>query len=182
MANSLYEKLNNSFSHNQTRALANTVYPVYYGGSYINKNNKLVVYIAGPITKGTNELFQKLDPNEIIVEACDYSYQELHKVMDVIDEYKLNHSNGDPIADNFNIWCIRDSLNRVIVELEECNDARIREFKKNVVDAPSLIFKQSRGKVQLHSYLDAGQMMNSPQGSFSNGYRAQQYGVIWNNY
>lgn len=68
------------------------VYPDYYGGAYINGDNELVVLVKEEFaTMRAAGNFISLISDEVIVNECKYSYNELQEVMEIIvDEIEQN--------------------------------------------------------------------------------------------
>ncbi len=69
-------------------------YPNYYGGAYINDDNKLVLLVKKEFTTTrAASNFTSLISDDIIVNECKYSYNELQEVMEIIvDKIEQNPS------------------------------------------------------------------------------------------
>lgn len=142
-----YEELINSFP--QSKTTGKKLYPDYYGGSYINDEGKLVIYVTD------NSAVPMLFNNDnVIYEICNYSYNELTNIMNQINEFKL--SGQDHFANEFNYYTLSDSENQIIVEFDELTDANIAEFKQKVSSSEAICFAQSQGNDREEVYLKTG--------------------------
>lgn len=168
-----YREMLISFGQTKTRSVASGEYPNYYGGSYINEDGKLVIFVLGDIHKGKSKLTNITSNNEIITIPADYSFNLLNAVMDTIDAFKLNEANKQ-YCTNFNWWAIQDDQNRVVVALDDFSDDAIKEFKKHVSNSPAIVFKKSTGGHEEHANVnvDPGIYVYSPTDDLSIGYRA----------
>ena len=173
-----YENLMNYFK--TTTNSVDNPYPDYYGGSYIDDNGDFVIYIkeTGASKVASTQISSAgLKENDFIVRRANYSYNELNSVMDTLNAFKLNNPD-DPIANNFNIYWLSDKDNQIIVELDEMNEAQIERFKKNVIDSPMIIFKESSGKPVKEVNVNPGQKISTSSASGSMGYRAKRNNVV----
>jgi len=167
-----YDELMNSFP--QSRATGEKIYPDYYGGSYINEKEQLIVYVTD---LSFVPLVASADNNDtVIYQVCEYSYNELNDVMDTINEYKFANSDSY-IADNFHSYALLDAQNRVEVRLDEYSEAKIQEFKDNVLDSNMIVFVEANGSIEDLVNLDAGCEINEGTYTGSIGYRARRNGV-----
>ena len=179
-ARGTYEKLLGYFQKSQTRTEFGDEYPDYYGGSFINSYGELVVLYKSNDknllkVKSVQSYFKS---DSIKYVPCDFSFNELTKAIDVINNFHwYNPRNSN--SENSTLYYIDPSQNRVVVHLTEYNDVRVREFKDNVIDSPTIVFKELSDKWE-----DAALTIKSGSkyyvgssttfGSF--GYRAQKYG------
>lgn len=167
-----YDELMNSFP--QSRATGEKIYPDYYGGSYINENEQLVVYVTD---LNFVPLVASAENNDtVIYRVCEYSYNELNNVMDTINEYKFANSDSY-IADNFNSYALLDAQNRIEVRLDEYSEEKIQEFKDNVLDSNMIVFVEANGPIEDLVNLNAGCKINDGTYAGSMGYRARRNGV-----
>lgn len=165
-----YDELMASFSMKYS---GEKIYPDYYGGSYINDNGQLVVYVTNGAERPT-----VLKNNEnVIYEPCTYSYNKLLSVMNELNEYKFKKSDS-AIANNFNEFGLYDSENRIIVKFDRLSDQSIKEFKENVSDSDTIKFEQGTGPIQMEINVDAGSSISVPGGTASVGYRVKRSGVV----
>ncbi|EHL06573.1 hypothetical protein HMPREF0322_02622 [Desulfitobacterium hafniense DP7] len=173
-----YEKLIKSFNIAKS---VNSVYPEYYGGSYIDDNGDLVIYVKGEgILKDSSlqNISQVLERKDFIIKNAKYSYNELNSVMDTLNDFKLNNSK-DAIANNFNIYWLSDRDNNIVVELNEMNEEQIELFKKQVIDSPIITFEKSSGTPVKEVDVNPGQKISSASNvDGSMGYRAKKDGVV----
>lgn len=112
-------------------------YPDYYGGSYINNNNELVIYI----TDDTENIPSFLNDDDIILQSVPYSYNELYNmVSDLTDKVWEN-----PVYDlPFTVYCIylSDIENKVVVEMDSLTQQNVDIFRNKICDSPMIIFKE----------------------------------------
>lgn len=173
-ASDAYSKLNESFGKVEERKADD--YPDYYGGSFTNKNGKLVVYVKGDVDKYKKDFINRAGIDDIVFETCEYSFKDLTKIIDNINAYKLKNKDS-LIAKNFNCYALMDAENRMVVELDECNDEQIAAFKKQVVDSPAIEFKQASNKLKVEINVNPGSQISVYNGSSgSMGYRARKNG------
>lgn len=166
-----YEELMDSFP--ESRATGQKIYPDYYGGSYINDNGKLVIYI----TEGTDIPTPLNNDENVVYEICDYSYNELLDVMDALNAFKFEHG-ADSVAKNYNMFGLYDADNRVIVQLDNLSDETIEDFKKLVCDSEAIVFEQGTGPAQMEIDVNAGSSASATAGTASIGYRVTRNGTV----
>ena len=174
-AASNYEKLIKSFEDTKT---AKTVYPNYYGGSYIDSNNNLVIYLNNATVQkleAINSIKQIIKDDGFVIVAGNHSYNELNGVMAVLNEFVENNSNSE-IAGSISTFYVSDRDNSVVVELDSIDIKQIEHFKKEVIDSPIIVFEPSSGSVTLMANIDAGRKINGNLGGGSMGYRAKRGG------
>lgn len=172
-----YEKLMRSFN---TSKSDNTIYPEYYGGSYIDDNGDLVVYIKeAEISKAASlqNISQVLETKDFIVKSANYSYNELNSFMDTLNSFKLKNPN-DSVSNNFNIYWLSDRDNNIVVELNEMSEEQINRFKKTVIDSPIITFKASSGTPVKEVNVNPGQKISTSTANGSMGYRAKKNNVV----
>ncbi len=172
-----HEKLMKSFNMSKSN---DSIYPDYYGGSYIDNNGNLVIYIKD--IDISQDKFQKsidteLGINDFTVKSAMYSYNELNSVMDMLNSYKSNNPD-DIVANNFNIYWLSDRENTIVVELDEMNEEQISLFKKAVIDSPIITFKESEGTPVKQVNVNPGQKISRSTFDASMGYRAKKNGVV----
>lgn len=140
----IYSKLNESFGKIEERKISD--YPDYYGGSFTNSDGKLVIYVKGNVEDYKKALIDRAGTDDIIFKPCQFSFSNLTEIMDTINAYKLNHADS-PVCANFNSYSILDAKNRIVVDLDQCNDEQIAAFKKQVIDSPAIEFRKATGKI-----------------------------------
>lgn len=155
----------------------NGVYPDYYGGMYINNEQKLVVQIvSNNIPTITNSAYQTYDSlaaidDNIVIDYVDNSYNELKEIDDSIINYFANNLSSDiSIVGNY----VDVYTNKVVVELEDNTPAEQQKFKDLVFDSEHIIFKTGE---RSSNALNAGQgLYNGNQLLCSLGFRAKRNG------
>lgn len=170
-----YQKLTDSYLNGKTRAVA-TDYPSYYGGAYINEDNKLVVYSTD--LSFDADIYKLTGTSNVTIKQCTYSYGELKNVMDALNKYKKDNFENH-IARNFDLFYVDDAHNRIVVQLKDYSEKSIEEFKENVSVSPVITFTQSKGVFrELLDSVNAGSQItlavsSTATGTGSVGYRAK---------
>lgn len=134
-------KLMEAFKKAATRG-ANSIYPDYYGGCFINDQKELVVLTTEE--NGEMQIMSLVNADNIVFKSCKYSYNYLKQVIAELNNYQQNNDND--ISNNFLVYYLSESQNAIIVEMQECYPSKIDEFKRNVSDSPAIQFKQAIGK------------------------------------
>lgn len=181
-AREIGEKLLDSFGISATRSSNDNEYPDYYGGGYINKEGKLVVFVKGNFSKNRNILINSIgDYDNIMYVAGNNSYKELKSILSDITIF-IDENKENKIAQNIKYYYLNDFENNIVVELDECSNGNIEEFKANVINSPAIIFKQYKRKIQPHASLSPGSSIgtkkNGPLQNASMGYRAMRFGTV----
>lgn len=166
-------RLLESFGMTKTRSLSTSDYPDYYGGSYINGNGKLVVFLKGEIESTKATLIRLIGENDVIYTQGNYSYTELNNVLTKITSF-ISSNKDSQIAKNIRYYYLNDFENCVVVELDKSNEMEIKEFKSEVVNFSGIVFKQCTREFQNHS-LSPGSSIGTPKGTASMGYRATRF-------
>jgi len=125
------EELHNSFPVNR---VGETMFPRFYGGSYICDEGYLVTLTVGE--ELPNRPFIFLDN----IEMVNYSYAELNQLLDLLAMRINNLSIEIP-----NLASARLDIreNRVVVELLTLNDHEIEMFLEYIIDHSAFYFVQA---------------------------------------
>lgn len=141
----LHDKLMNYFSEDwMERESDPDLYPDYYGGSFIDNNGVFVIALTQNTENIKALLEQALESDNFKVESVRYSYKEMLRVMDSIDEFLVNNSIPDDhiVLANF-AGAYPDVMeNRVKVLLNEVNQNIINSFKRDVTNSQLVIYEQ----------------------------------------
>lgn len=141
----LHDKLMNHFSIDwMERESDPDLYPDYYGGSFIDNNGVFVIAVTQN-TENVKELLKKaLETDNFKIEAVRYSYKEMLRVMDSIDDFLVNSSvSDDHIVLTHFAGAYPDVMeNRVKVLLTEVNQNVVNSFKRDVTNSQLVIFEQ----------------------------------------
>lgn len=141
----LHEKLMTYFGADwMERESDPDLYPDFYAGSFIDNNGTFVVVVTGNRDQNKKLLIDILGTDNFNIETAQYSYKDMMKVMDDIDNFLLNKNIPDdhPVLTSF-AGAYPDVMeNRVKVLLTEVNDNIIRSFKRDITNSPLLIFEQ----------------------------------------
>jgi streptogrisin B len=168
-----YDNLMNSFP--MSRETGRKIYPDYYGGSFINDEDKLVVYVTN--MDNVLALGAVLDSDDVVFQICEYSYNELNTIMDELNAYKLENSE-DHISKEFNYYGLFDSENRIIVKLDNFSEENISEFRENVYDSDAIIFEPANGSAVMEVNVNPGGTISDGTGNGSVGFRVKIGDVI----
>lgn len=141
----LHEKLMSSFSNDWIERESDPeLYPDYYGGSFVDNNGNFVIAVTGNIDKNRKLLTDILETSNFKIETVRYSYREMMRVMDDIDNFLVNSNiaNDHPVLIRFAGAYPDVTENRVKVLLTEVNDDIINSFRRDVSNSPLIVFEQ----------------------------------------
>lgn len=173
-ANLSLEKINNHFSMNTLNKSDEIDYPDYYGGAYINDSGKLVVLIKGSPNRYKKNIEDIIGNQEVEFIACKNSYKDLNSIMKSLNSYKSNPSSSNNAnSKNFNFFYLDDTSNNITVYLDDDSDLKKKEFKKHVYNSKAITFKKMVGKLTFNATIYAGDLITSPKGAGSVGFRAK---------
>lgn len=141
----LHDKLMNHFSNDWIERESDPdLYPDYYGGSFIDNNGVFVIALTKN-TENVKELLKEaLETDNFKIESVRYSYKEMLRVMDSIDNFLVDSSIPDDhlVLTHF-AGAYPDVMeNRVKVLLTEVNQNIINSFKRDVTNSQLVIFEQ----------------------------------------
>ena len=140
----LHDKLMNHFSIDwMERESDPDLYPDYYGGSFIDNNGIFVIAVTQNTDNVKELLKEALETDNFKIESVRYSYKEMLRVMDSIDEFLVNSSIPDDhiVLAHF-AGAYPDVMeNRVKVLLTEVNQNIIKSFKRDVTNSQLVIFE-----------------------------------------
>jgi hypothetical protein len=140
----LHDKLMNHFSIDwMERESDPDLYPDYYGGSFIDNNGIFVIAVTQNTDNVKELLKEALETDNFKIESVRYSYKEMLRVMDSIDEFLVNSSIPDDhiVLAHF-AGAYPDVMeNRVKVLLTEMNQNIINSFKRDVTNSQLVIFE-----------------------------------------
>ena len=141
----MYDKLMNSFGKDwMERESDPDLYPDYYGGSFIDNNGNFVIALTNNSQKVQELLKEALETDNFKIETVQYSYRQILRVMDSIDEFLINNSIPDDhvVLSHF-AGAYPDVMeNRVKVLFTEVNQSIINSFKRDVINSPMVIFEK----------------------------------------
>ena len=140
----LHDKLMNHFSRDWIERESDPdLYPDYYGGSFIDNNGIFVIAVTQNTDNVKELLKEALETDNFKIESVRYSYKEMLRVMDSIDEFLVNSSIPDDhiVLAHF-AGAYPDVMeNRVKVLLTEMNQNIINSFKRDVTNSQLVIFE-----------------------------------------
>lgn len=141
----LHDKLMASFSDDWIERESDpSLYPEYYGGSFIDNDGNFVIAVTGNIDKNREVLINILETDNFKIETVSYSYREMMKVMDDIDNFLVSNNipEDHPVLIRFAGAYPDVTENRVKVLLTEVNNDIINSFKKDISNSPLIVFEQ----------------------------------------
>ncbi len=141
----LHNKLMASFSNDWIERESDPdLYPEYYGGSFVDNDGNFIIAVTGNIERNREHLKNIFETDNFKIETVQYSYRDMMRVMDDIDNFLINNSvpNDHPVLIRFAGAYPDVMRNRVKVLLTEVNESIISTFKKDVSNSPLIIFEQ----------------------------------------
>lgn len=144
-ANKLYDKLMASFGDDWIERESDPLlYPEYYGGSFIDNDGNFVIAVTGSIDRNREALAGILGTDNFKIESVSYSYREMMKVMDEIDNFLVSSdiSEDHPVLTKFAGAYPDVTENRVIVLLTDVNNEVINSFRRDVINSPLIVFEK----------------------------------------
>src|SRR5690554_5213306 len=92
----LHDKLMSSFSDDWIERESDPdLYPEYYGGSYVDNNGNFVIAVTGNADRNREALKEILNTENFRIETVSYSYRQMMKVMDEIDNFLVSSNIPD---------------------------------------------------------------------------------------
>lgn len=159
-------KIKNLFEKNNE---TDYVYPNYIGGLYIDDNNDLVLEVVRQnIPKEESVEYSKYQTilktvEQFNIKYVKYSYDELDKVYDmIVNKYLGKYENIKGLYTDV-------ISNKVVVELKDYNEEKIRQFKDDILDSDMIQFVQGSDYADI---INPGE--GYANGYCSYGYRAKQ--------
>lgn len=137
----LGEELYNSFSYKLTRSQEENT-PDYFGGSYSDSQDNLIVLIKGMDKEGIKDVYQRIGKHDNLkFKECSYSLQELRDLKEKISDIYFSDENKRKNLQWVSVG-ISIEKNRIVVFLEDVSSYAIKKFKKEVIDSPMVIFEE----------------------------------------
>ncbi|MDL2288345.1 hypothetical protein LJC32_03070 [Oscillospiraceae bacterium OttesenSCG-928-F05] len=108
-------------AHNRILNYFGGTYPSYYGGTFINTDQNLVVMLTQN-TAAIRDVLTRTANREIIFKTVDYSYAQLRETMDQI---------GDELSASGNAFALtmNSAENTITVQVDNIASSEIREFE-----------------------------------------------------
>jgi hypothetical protein len=168
-----YNNLLNSFKSAPMPSAEPSNYPGYYGGAYINKDNKLAILVLGNPEDHREEFVKRCGTKDIVLEKCNYSFADLLKQIDRILVFQRENKNHNILG-----YALRDNENLIEVRLDEFNENRIKEFQNKVSNSKMFRFvKGDKIIPQQSTSVNPGARVTNSLGAGSTmGFRVK-YGV-----
>lgn len=134
-----YNSLLASFKETPVVANANSNYPGYYGGAYVNDNNKLTILVTGNIENHRAEFVKRCGSENIVLEKCKFPFVKILNQIDRLKKYLDKNPNC-----NITGYALRDKENFLEVFIESADETTINRYKKLFSETEMLKF--SKGK------------------------------------
>lgn len=132
-----YNQLLDGFRSRSRSASQAAVYDECFGGAYLDDNGELVVLLTGNIDTKRAQVQEYTVNPEIMIKACRYSYDELNRVMSV-----MNENLGELWDRGINISSMYTDImnNCVVIKLRGAEGDAEAEIRK-LVDTGCIVFQ-----------------------------------------
>ena len=179
-----FRKVVDSFSQNEdgkTKSVGIKAinYPDYYGGAYVDDENRLVILVKKRYRNQLPKMIKSLERDSTVrVVDCDYSFATLLDIVEQINIFNRNNKENE-VAKNISVYGIDPSNNRVFVRVKDNSANEIEKFKKHIADSPAIIFsiiKEGFHDVSLTVYPGSQYHIGTTTTWGSLGYRATWFG------
>lgn len=138
----LYDSFSFKLTRNQDASNQEEKLPDYFGGSYTDSQDGLVVLIKGMDKEGINDIYQRIGKHDNLkFKPCSYSLQELRNLKEKLSDIYFSDENKRKDLQWFSVG-ISIEKNRIVVFLEDVSSCAIKKFKKEVLDSPMIIFEE----------------------------------------
>lgn len=120
------------------------VYPEFYGGIYFNDDGRLTVLIVETLVETDDALYFLAQVEALggaVVRYVEFSERDLRAAQD----YIWGQRGTNPAMENVRSSGLDTIRNRVTVQLLYGDDEHIKEFRREVLDSPMLVFYGTRG-------------------------------------
>ena len=137
-----HHEMISSFTYDET---GDVIYPGYYGGSFINEDGILTIYVKDSTLSESDalDIFEQLfGTSNIIIEKSNFSHNELTEMMNTLNDFTRNNPDKE-VTMNFKTYWLDDRNSRIVVELTVFNDDQIELFRNTVVDSPMITFVEN---------------------------------------
>lgn len=173
LANNLWDSFEGSVTRSTTAVDAN-IYPMYYGGMYV-QNDKLVVLVRENNTSVRENLIKRCGGAGFEMINCDYSFVELRDIVQKVIKSLQNTNELNIVG-----CALLDKENKIEVWLDDCSQQSIDKFKAVIGDYSCFTFKTSN-PVQFEESIYSGSSIGVKNG-VTNGwgslaYRARRNGA-----
>jgi hypothetical protein len=136
--------LNSLKNESRARSFSMLKYPEYFGGYYTNKEtNRPVFKVVKSLSKEAKlDIERRISSPNFEIEFCENSYNSLNDVIQKLDEKFLDEKYAELRRSlGWVGYCIGMVENVIKVDLEDCSQSKINEFKEKVIDSPLIIFQ-----------------------------------------
>ena len=130
--------------HSFYRKTGNFDFPLYYGGSYINKDNLLFVNIVDSLDNiyTKSDIINRIGNKDFKIKKCSYSLKMLGDTLNQLNT--VFNRNKYLLKENLKTsnFEINIENNVILILLEDSTMENIQEFKRNIMDSPLFHFSQ----------------------------------------
>jgi len=142
-ANRKITKLNEWFGETEIRSGEKTIsYPDYYGGSFITKEGRLVVYITGNIESNKRHISDLLGESNIEFRPAENPYATLAELKKRLSAYVNKNRETSPAKDVVGL-ALRDMENKIVVDVLNLDEDKKQSFKNTPFDHPAVYLQDS---------------------------------------
>ncbi len=140
--------LQNSFEDTMViisdREIKRKKFPEYYGGAYIDNDQRtLVIILTGNSTKRHEEEFKsRVGNHPVRFQKGRFSFNELQSINDKLYEFVTNNKDKEFVR-NIIGWGTYDDKNAVYISLEDSSESIINEIKEKFMDTDAIKFEKS---------------------------------------
>ena len=139
IANALNDEILSNIATTSRSISGEPIYPSYYGGSFIEPDGHLTLFVVGDSLNAVSQFERISDSPLIQYRSANYSYQTLCEVNNAITTHLDNGPKS--VAKNVSAYGLNTEYNAVEVYLVDASFEKIKEFK-DVYDHPCLMFSQ----------------------------------------
>lgn len=159
----------------------NKKYPDYYGGTYIDHDNQLVVMLTENNRSLKNALKSVTNNENLKIDIVQYSYEELTNLMNIISNAmetrvgrKENHQQFE-VCDNIVSYSLMDNKNRIVVQIKNIDEYKIQEFKMKITDSNAILFENIQEDIEFKASTNPGAEIKTTFSTFSTAFRVKRY-------
>lgn len=138
---------------------SNEVAQRFYGGCYIDDDDKLHVLFTNDVENDVINNVNIMTNDSIVIEKCVYTFDELEILKETISDIMISElldDNTAEIANDIVAVGLYQKQNKVFVKIKDCKKEKIELFKKLISDSNAVVFENSDGLVKCSTSLKSG--------------------------
>lgn len=144
LANVLFKKIEESISSTSEKDSLKRFFPDYFGGAYTDQRGMLTILIKGDIERGRKNILSYVRDNSILTfKECDYSYQELTDIIDVITAHLQDFP--EKIRKNIYSYYLDDIGNKVVINLYNIEEESINQISRLGLNNKAIKYSEIKG-------------------------------------